>query len=253
MDIDPWLFVLLPLVAVFTGFIDAVAGGGGLVMMPTLLFAGLPPQLALGTNKVQSLAGVAMAFRNYARADLFDWRREKWLALTCFLCAAGGSLLVLQVSARALGLIVPLLLLAVSLYIVFSPRMDDAKSRERLSRKGYAPVAGAITFYDGFFGPGTGSFLAATLVGLRGEGLTTATGLTKLLNMASNLASVLIFALGGKVIWLLGLTMAAGAMTGAWIGSKFAVRHGAKVIRPLLVTTSLLLTAKLIYDWFATA
>lgn len=251
MDIDPWLFAVLPLLAVVTGFVDAVAGGGGLIMMPALLFAGLPPPLALGTNKVQSLAGVSMALRNYTRAGLVDWRREKWLTLGAFAFAAAGSVAVQFVSVRALNLIVPLLLLAVSLYIVFSPRMDDARSHERLSRRGYAPVGGAIAFYDGFFGPGTGSFFAATLVGLRGEGLTGATGLTKLFNMATNLASVIVFALGGKVIWLLGLAMAVGAITGSWLGSKFAVRHGARVIRPLLVTVSVLLTARLIYNWFA--
>lgn len=250
MEIELWLIATMACVAVFTGFLDAVAGGGGLVMMPSLLFAGLPPQLALGTNKVQSLAATTMAFRNYSRAGLVEWRKEKWLALIVLLCAGAGSLMVQQISARVLELIVPLLLAGVALYVIFSPRMDDTKSHELVSRKGYAPVAGGIGFYDGFFGPGTGGFFAATLVGLRGEGLTAATGHAKLFNMCSNIASVAVFALGGKVIWMLGLAMAVGSMTGSWIGSKFAVKHGAKLIRPLLVTISLLLTAKLLYNWF---
>lgn len=253
MEIEIWLIATLALVAVFTGFIDAVAGGGGLVMMPTLLFAGLPPQLALGTNKVQSLAGTTMAFRNYTRAGLVDWRKEKWLAVVSLIFAAIGSVLVQQISVRALNLIVPLLLVGVCAYIVLSPRMEDTRSKERVSRKGYASVCGSIAFYDGFFGPGTGSFFAASLVGLRGEGLTAATGHTKLFNMASNGASVIVFASGGKVIWVLGLAMACGSITGSWIGSKFAVRHGARLIRPLLVTISLLLTAKLLYNWFVPA
>ncbi|WP_066556582.1 TSUP family transporter [Croceicoccus bisphenolivorans] len=250
MEIELWVIAALTLVAVFTGFLDAVAGGGGLVMMPTLLFAGLPPQLALGTNKVQSVAGTSMAFRNYAHAGLVEWRKEKWLALIAFTFAAVGSLLVQQISVRVLNLVVPLLLMGVAAYVIFSPRMDDSKSHEVLSRKGYAPVAGSIGFYDGFFGPGTGSFFAASLVGLRGEGLTSATGHAKLFNMCTNLAAVLVFALGGKVIWMLGIAMACGSMTGSWLGSRFAVKHGAKVIRPLLVTISLLLTAKLLYNWF---
>lgn len=250
MEIELWLIVVLTCVAVFTGFLDAVAGGGGLVMMPALLFAGLPPSLALGTNKIQSLAGTTMALRNYARAGLVDWRKEKWLVLIVFVGAGVGSLMIQLISARILELMVPLLLTGVALYVIFSPRMDDTKRHELLSRKGYVPVATAIGFYDGFFGPGTGSFFAATFVGLRGEGLTRATGHAKLLNVATNVASVLIFALGGKIVWLLGLAMAVGSMTGSWIGSRFAVRHGAKLIRPLLVTISLLLTAKLLYNWF---
>lgn len=253
MEIDPWLFVILPCVAVFTGFLDSIAGGGGLVMMPSLLFAGLPPQLALGTNKVQSSFATTMAFRNYAKAGLVEWRKEKWLALAAFVGAAMGAVLVQQISAEVLNLVVPLLLMGVAAYVLFSPRMDDRQAQEVLSRKGYAPITGGIGFYDGFFGPGTGSFFAATLVGLRGEGLTRATGHAKLFNMMTNIAAVLVFAAGGKIIWLLGLAMAVGSMTGSWLGSRFAVRHGAKLIRPLLVTISVLLTAKLIYDWFAPA
>lgn len=250
MEIEPWLFLIMACVAVFTGFLDAVAGGGGLVMMPSLLFAGLPPPLALGTNKIQSLFATSMAFRNYARAGLVEWRREKWLALIAFAGAAVGALLVQQISVRVLDLVVPLLLLGVAIYVIFSPRMDDAQAHETLSRKGYAPVSGAIGFYDGFFGPGTGSFFAATLVGLRGEGLTRATGHAKLFNMMTNIASVIVFAAGGKIIWLLGLCMAVGAMAGSWIGSHYAVKHGARLIRPLLVTISLLLTVRLLYGWF---
>ena len=250
MEIEPWLLIVMALVAVLTGFLDSVAGGGGLVMMPALLFAGLPPQLALGTNKSQSIAATTMAFVNYARAGLVDWRKEKWLGLLALAGAATGSLLVQQISTRALELIVPLLLMGVALYVLLSPRMDDTQAHQLLSRKGYAPVAGAIGFYDGFFGPGTGSFFAATQVGLRGEGLTRATAHAKLFNMMTNIASVIVFAAGGKIVWALGLSCAVGAMTGSWIGSRFAVKHGARLIRPLLMAVSLALTARLIWGWF---
>jgi uncharacterized membrane protein YfcA len=120
-----------------------------------------------------------------------------------------------------------------------------------VSAKGYAPVGAAIGAYDGFFGPGTGSFFTASLVGLRGLGLTRATALTKLLNLTSNIASVLLFAIGGQMFWLLGLCMAVGAMAGGWIGSHSAIRFGARLIRPLLVTLSLALTARLLWGYFA--
>ncbi|HEX2793610.1 MAG TPA: TSUP family transporter [Croceicoccus sp.] len=250
MEIDIGIIVALGLLAVLTGMIDAVAGGGGLLLMPSLLFAGIPPDMALGVNKVQSLGGTTTAFRNFAKAGLVHWRSEKWLALLAFVTAGIGTVLVQLVSASALKLLVPLLLGAVAIYIVVSPRMDDTPHPPLLSRLLYAPVATVIGLYDGFFGPGAGSFFTASLVGLRGEGLTRATAVTKLFNMVSNLASVIFFALGGKIIWTLGIAMACGAIAGSWIGSHMAMRHGARLIRPLLVTLSLLLTAKLLYDWY---
>lgn len=249
--IEPWLYVALTAVAVVTGFVDAVAGGGGLIMMPTLLFAGLPPHLALGTNKVQSACGTTMATWRYRRAGLFRIGPNKALIAVVFAGALGGALTIQRIDGRVLGLVVPVLLLAVAAYTVFSPKMEDHEGDPRIGEPAYRPLAGAIGFYDGFFGPGTGSFFAVSLVGLRGMGLTRATGLTKLLNLTSNIASIVVFALGGQIIWLLGLCMGLGSMTGAWLGAHTATRFGARLIRPLLVTASLALTAKLIWSWFA--
>lgn len=248
--IEPWLYPALTAVAVVTGFIDAIAGGGGLIMVPVLLYAGLPPHLMLGTNKAQSMCGTAMATYRYRRAGLFRIGPNKLLVAVTFAGAAAGALVIQRLDARVLALVVPVLLMAVALYTILSPRMDDEDRRARLSERGYLPVAGGIGFYDGFFGPGTGQFFVTTLVGLRGQALTRATGLTKLLNLTSNLASVIVFALGGQVLWLLALCMAMGAITGGWLGAHSATRFGARLIRPLLVTASLALTAKLVWGWF---
>jgi len=249
--IEPWLYPVLTLVAFVTGFIDAIAGGGGLIMMPALLMSGVPPLFALGTNKLQSMFGTAVAMGNYGAKGLIAWRPNLLTAALVFAGAATGAVVVQQVDARWLGLIIPLLLLGNALYILFSPRMTDDDAHHRLTANGYAPVGAAIGFYDGFFGPGTGSFFSSTLVALRGYGLTRATALTKFFNWTSNLASVLLFTLGGKVIWLLGLSMAVGAMSGGWLGSHTAMRFGARLIRPLLIVASLGLTAKLLWGWFA--
>lgn len=248
--IEPWAYPALTAVAVLTGFIDAVAGGGGLIMVPALLFAGASPIQALGTNKLQSVFGTAVATRNYMRAGLVDWREHRLTISLVFIGAVAGVLLVQSIDARTLGLMIPLLLIAVSLYVLLSPRMTDEDAHHRLSERGYSPVGGLIGFYDGFFGPGTGTLCTTSLVALRGYGLTRATGLTKLLNFTSNVASVLFFALGGKMLWLPGLCMAIGAMLGGWLGSHSAIRFGARLIRPLLVLISLALTSKLIWDYF---
>ena len=250
--IDPWLYPVLTAVAVLTGFIDSIAGGGGLIMMPALLFAGVTPINALATNKLQSMFGTATAFFNYARKGLVDWR-SNWLSVAMIFLAAGiGAIVVQSVSAKALALVIPLLLLAVAAYVLVSPRMNDEDAHERIGARSYSPIGAAIGFYDGFFGPGTGSFFTTTLVGLCGLGLTRATALTKLFNLTSNVAAVLLFAIGGKMFWLLGFSMAAGAMLGGWIGSHTAMRFGAKVIRPLLVILSLGLTTRLLWSYFAT-
>ncbi|WP_371432276.1 TSUP family transporter [Novosphingobium sp.] len=249
--IEPWLYPALTAVAVLTGFVDAIAGGGGLIMMPALIYTGLPPHVVLGTNKVQSACGTAMATLRYHRAGLFAIRPNLPAVAAIFVGALAGALVIQRFDADVLRLVVPLLLMGIALYTVFSPRMDDHDSTARLSERGYLPAAGAVGFYDGFFGPGAGQFYTTTLVGLRGLGLTRATGLTKLFNLTSNVASIVVFASGGQVLWLLGLCMGAGAMTGAWLGSHWATRLGARLIRPLLVTVSLALTARLVWGWFA--
>jgi uncharacterized membrane protein YfcA len=249
--LDPWVYPALTATAVLTGFIDAVAGGGGLIMMPTLLFCGVPPLQALGTNKLQSVFGTGTALRNYWRSGLVEWRRNRLTVALVFAGAAAGCVTVQLIQTRLLNLIIPVLLVASAIYVLLSPRMTDEDAHHRVSSTGYAPIGGAIGFYDGFFGPGTGTFFTTSLVALRGYGLTKATALTKLFNFTSNVASVLLFALGGQILWALGLCMAAGAVLGGYLGSHTALKFGARLIRPLLVLISLGLTARLLWGYFA--
>ena len=249
--IDPWIYAALTATAVLTGFIDSIAGGGGLIMMPALLFAGIPPINALATNKLQSVFGTGVALRNYWRSGLVEWRPNRLSVALVFAGATLGALAVQAVDTHLLNLIIPFLLVAVALYVLVSPRMSDDDAHHRVSAAGYAPIGGLIGLYDGFFGPGTGTFFTTSLVAVRGNGLTKATALTKLFNFTSNVASVLLFAIGGKMLWLLGFSMAAGAMVGNYIGSHTAMRFGARVIRPLLVVISLGLTARLLWSYFA--
>lgn len=244
--IEPWVYPALTAVALLTGFVDAIAGGGGLIMIPALLSCGVPPLQALATSKVQSTLGTGVALANYGRSGLLNWRAHRCNVLLVFAGAGVGALVVQSIDISALKLIVPVLLAGAALYVLLSPRMTDEDAHHRLSPAGYAPVAGAIGAYDGFFGPGTGSFFTTSLVALRGYGLTRSTALTKLFNFTSSLAGVILFAVGGKILWLLGLCMAAGAMAGGWLGSHTAIRFGARLIRPLLVVISLALTGRLL-------
>lgn len=249
--LDPSTYAIMATIGVLTGFIDSIAGGGGLVMMPALLMTGISPIQALGTNKLQSMFGTSVAAWNFHRKGLVEFRPNLGKIVMVFIGAAAGVLAVQQLKPGLLALVIPILLLASAAYILLSPRMSDDDAHVRLSARAYGPVGAGIGFYDGFFGPGTGSFFTASLVALRGMGLTRATALTKLLNLTSNIASVLFFAIGGKVVWTLGFAIAGGAMLGGYLGSHTAMKFGARVIRPLLVILSLGLTAKLLWQYFS--
>lgn len=243
-----WLLAMA-LVGVAAGWLDSIAGGGGLIALPALLLTGVSPLEALATNKLQSSVGAGVAAVNYTRRGWIDLHWARWLVLASFLGAAAGTLLVQRVDTAFVEWLLPGLLGAVALYFLLSPRLGDLERQPRSSRLGYGVTAAPlIGFYDGFFGPGTGSFFTASAVGLLGASATRAVALTKLLNFASNLAALLMFVAGGHVIWALGAAMLGGQAVGAWLGSSLAIRHGVGLIRPLVVTASLALMLRLLWQ-----
>ena len=248
--LSPEIALVLFLAAVLAGLVDAIAGGGGLIALPALLWAGLPPLLALGTNKLQGSFGTLTAGIHFWRKGLVDLRKM-WAAIACtFIGSAAGTALVQSLDAALLHTLVPLLLIGFALYFLLSPRVSDQDATRRISPVAFALLIGTLVGgYDGFFGPGTGSFFVLAYVVLLGYNLRRATAHTKVLNFTSNIAALLAFGLAGNVVWALGLLMAAGQFIGAWIGSHLAIRHGGRVIRPALVVVSLLISAKLLFDW----
>jgi len=250
MHLSPDIYALLTFAAFIAGFIDAIAGGGGLLTIPAMLAAGLPPITTLATNKLQAVFSSSTATLSFSRKGLIDWRTYWPQVAMILILSALGAFAVQSIRLDVLQLIVPILLVVVAAYVLFSPRMSDEDAHHRLSPSGYLPIGGAIGFYDGFFGPGTGSFFATSLVSLRGFGLTRATAHTKAFNFASNLGSLLVFLASGKAEIALGLCMATGAAAGAFSGSHTVIRFGARIIRPVLVAISLVLTAKLLWNAF---
>jgi uncharacterized membrane protein YfcA len=246
MHLAPEVFATLVAVAGVAGFIDAIAGGGGLLTLPSLLAAGLPPVAALATSKLQSSLGTATAVATYGRTGLIDLRGLAWPAAAALIGAALGALTVQHIDPSFLSGLVPLLLIGISAYFLFAPRVSEAERPARLKARAYGLVAFGIGFYDGFFGPGAGAFYVISLVTLMGLGLVKGTANTKLLNLASNIGALILMAFGGHIIWPLGLAMAAAGMAGGFIGSHTALRFGPRLIRPLLVVVSLALTVKLL-------
>lgn len=247
---------LLAGVALVAGAVDAVAGGGGLLTLPALLWAGLPPHLALGTNKGQSVFGSGTALLRYRRAGLVDLAQARWTFPLALAGSAAGAALVLRVSPERLRPLVLALLAAAAVFVALrrpgspasAPRAPRAGRARHLLAGGLALLIGA---YDGFFGPGTGTFLIVAFVALLGDRLARASAEAKVVNFASNLAALALFAWRGTVVWHLALPMAAGQLAGGWLGAHLAVRRGDALVRTAVVVIALALAARLGWQTFA--
>ena len=250
---DPGLpaIALLALVALVGGTIDAIAGGGGLLTVPALLAAGLPPHLALGTNKGQSVFGSFAALVRFSHAGLVHGGRAKVTFPLGALGAIAGAALVLAVPPAVLRPVVLVLLGGAALFVglrrAAPARLEDAPPpRHALALAGGA--AALIGAYDGFFGPGTGTFLIVAFVALLGLGLSHASAEAKVVNFASNLAALVLFAARGRVLWRVALPMAAAQLAGGWLGAHLAVRRGDALVRRVVVAVALALAVKLALD-----
>lgn len=266
-DLSPLTIAALTGVAFVAGLIDAIAGGGGLLTVPALLAAGLPPHLALGTNKGQSVFGSGAALVKFWRSGLIDPERARVGFPLGLLGSALGAALVLAIPAANLRPMVLVLLAAAALFIGLRRTPRPAASAVPHSPAGLtapasaasaAPalarpvVTGAIALtigaYDGFFGPGTGTFLIVAFVALLGDGLARASAGAKVVNFASNLAALGLFAWRGLVAWPVAIPMAAGQLCGGWLGAHLAVRRGDALVRRVAVLSALALAVKLALD-----
>lgn len=249
--IDPSLelLALLAMAAFVAGFIDSIAGGGGLITVPALMIAGYGPVAALATNKLQSLFGSGSATLAYAARGHVDLTAQAGQAAMSALGAAAGALVAARMPADVLKAALPVLLVAIALYFALRHDLSDEDRHRRMSAfaftLGFVPVIG---FYDGVFGPGTGSFFMLGFVALAGYGVLKATAHTKLLNFASNIGAFAIFAAAGAVEWKAGLAMGVAQFAGARLGANAAMAGGARLIRPLLVVVCVALAIRLLSD-----
>lgn len=246
--LTPVLLLMLFGVALMAGGIDAVAGGGGLLTLPALLLAQVPPVNALATNKLQSSFGTFTSAVSMYRKGMTGPVK---LAIP-FACAlvgsVAGTVLVQFVDAAALTVAVPVVLAVIAVYFIVMPRREDAQRPAKIGTgMYYSTVVPGIGFYDGAIGPGTGSFFTATGVSLRGHGLVAATAQARVLNFATNVASLAVFAFSGKMLWIVGGVMAVGQMVGAYLGAAAVSRGGARLIRPVVVVVCLAMLAQ--YLW----
>jgi uncharacterized membrane protein YfcA len=241
------LTLLLTASAFAAGLVDAIAGGGGLITVPALLAAGLPPHAALATNKGQAVFGAVSSALGYARRGYVDRRRAPPAFLLGLVGAILGALAQLAVRPAVLRPVV-LVLLVVAAASLAWPRPKGPPAP--LAR---APLWGAVAAlvlgaYDGFFGPGVGTMLLVAFVLIYGEPLARASGNAKVVNLASNVASFVLFALRGSIVFRLALPMAAANVLGAWVGAHLAVRNGDRFIRVVVLAVVAALVVKLAGD-----
>ena len=242
---DTGVLVALCIAAAMAGWVDAVSGGGGLLQLPALLvaFPSAEPVEALGTNKVSSVLGTAAATATYARKAPPDVRTALPMAVAAFIGAGLGALVASRVPAEAFRPIIVVLLIAVWLWTLLSPRMGH--------RRHYAVAIAAglaIGFYDGILGPGTGSFLLIVLVAGLGYSFLNASSTAKVVNLGTNVAAIIVFGITGSILWLLGLLMGLCNMAGAIIGARMAIRRGSGFVRIVFLAVVGVLILRLAWD-----
>ena len=241
--------VLLTATAFVAGTVDAIGGGGGLLTLPALVALGLGPHQALGTNKGQSVFGSLAALGRFARAGMVDRARARITFPAGLVGSLLGAALVLVVSPALLRPLIVVLLVAAAVGMALRrPTHPRIGPWQPVTRRAAFVIALVIGAYDGFFGPGTGTFLIVAFAALLGDDLRHATADAKVVNFASNLAAVVLFSLRGAVIWRLALPMAAAQLAGAALGAHLAIRRGEALVRYVVVGVALALAAKLALD-----
>lgn len=244
-------FAIMFMVALIAGFINVVSGGGGFLSIGALLISGLPPANALATNKIQALGSSLTSGIYFLRRGYINVQQHKYVFLSAFIGAALGTTLVQFIDPELLKKMLPVLIIAVAIYFIFAPNLTEPKKTRPTSLFIFSLTCGAgVGFYDGFLGAGAGSFYTLAYILLWGYSIDKAQIHSNFINLASNIASILFFIFGGKMIWSLGLAMFLGQSLGARLGATVVLTRGKKVIRPMIVIVSICISAKMLLDMY---
>ncbi len=249
LAVDPATLAILAAVAFLAGFIDAIAGGGGLLTIPALLTAGLPPHLVLGTNKLCATFGSATASYTFYRRKLFDPSKWRDALIATAIGAALGAVIAHWLPAEWLNQMLPVVVFGCGLYLLFGKTPDVEHSQDApISRGRQWPQGLGLGFYDGVAGPGTGAFWTVSSLLLYPLDLVRASGVARSMNFVSNAMALAVFIAAGQVVWALGISMGVALMIGAFLGARTAIQGGAKFIRPVFILVVLALTARLVWQ-----
>lgn len=250
MDCTILQFIIVCPMVFLAGFVDAIAGGGGLISLPAYLIAGVPIHMALGTNKMSSMMGTAIATGRFAKNGYIQFKKVVWFIMAALIGSSIGSNLTLLVSDKILQYMMIVILPIVAFYVMRNKKMgDDSLAGTLPERKSFLiALASAliIGIYDGFYGPGTGTFLLLVLTGAARYTMKEAAGTTKAINLSSNVAAFVTFVIHGKIIYTLGLAAAICSILGNYIGSGLVMGNGQKIVRPLILVVLAILFVKIL-------
>lgn len=251
MDFLPYLIVC-PLVFL-AGFIDAIAGGGGLISLPAYMLAGLPPHIAIGTNKLSSAVGTTVATAQYISKGFMVWRLAVPAIVFSLIGANIGSNLTLLVPENVFLIIMLIALPVIAIYVFTHKSLSNPFEPEITTRVWVVVLASAffIGMYDGFYGPGTGTFLMLLLTGAAHLTTRQAAGITKAINLSSNVMSLTVFLINGTVLLPLGFTAALFSIAGNYLGARSFIKKGDAIARPAIITVISIFIIKVIYEYFA--
>ena len=240
-------------ISVVAGFLDVLAGGGGLLTLPALMMSGIPPLSALGTNKLQGCMGTATATYMMLSKKKVSWHDVRYLMLTAFIGSVLGTIIVLSINVEVLSFVIPVVLLFIAIYFLLMPKQSEIKQKPKIAKWKYQNViVPAIGYYDGMFGPGAGSFFSLSGVLFWGHGLISSVAAAKPLNFSTNIASFIVFLIAGHVVWVVGISMMVGQVIGAWLGSHCLFKVKPEYLRVIIVImcVSMLIKYSVSMGWF---
>ncbi|NFI95715.1 sulfite exporter TauE/SafE family protein [Clostridium botulinum] len=244
------LLIICPLVFL-AGIIDAVAGGGGIISLPAYIFAGIPIHIAYGTNKFASCIGTSISSIKFFRSGNIKIKPALLSAAGALIGSWFGAQIVLLLNEKYLNYCLIIILPIVSLFLLFNRNFGIKNKKEISNKKLYilSFIIGLLLgAYDGFFGPGTGTFLVICFTGILGFNLITASGNAKIVNLASNFSALIAYILGGKVMFSIGVPAAVCAIAGNYLGAHLAIKNGDKIIKPIIFVAISLLFIKVVFD-----
>jgi uncharacterized membrane protein YfcA len=241
------ILILIFTISIVAGFIDAIAGGGGLIMLPAFIFTGMPPQIAIATNKLVNVSGTSMSAFKFWKAGTVNWKIFSAMIIPALMGAVLGSYLIGILDRKAAGPVISGLLILVALIVLFKPDFGSAKSTSKPSLLNLAIAGLCIGVHDGFFGPGAGVFLIFSMIHFGGSNFLGATSTAKMVNLFTSLIALIAFIRAGQVNWEYGIVASVGVVIGSYFGAGHAGRIGTKIIKPIFLCMAVSIAVKIMY------
>lgn len=250
MEISFLQFLIVCPLVFLGGFVDAVAGGGGLISLPAYMIAGLPVINAIGTNKLSSAMGTTLTTIRYAKDGFIPWKKAIICAVFALIGSSLGAELALLIDDGVFKIIMLVILPLTAIYVTKGKALVSEKPPYPFGKTAIiaASVALIIGAYDGFYGPGTGTFLIILLTALAHIPVTEANGTAKVINLSTNVAALVVYIINGKVIYLLGLVAGLFGILGNYLGARYFEKGGAKSMKPIMVTVLVIFFVKVLYE-----